>query len=78
MEHLKKGETYRIGSINDLFNCPTNMMDECLKAISDGFKARIEKTKEKGYALKMDAYYFTLTNDGINNTFININDNTTK
>ena len=63
MEYLKKGETYKIENINELFNCPVNMMEECLKGIRDVFDARIEISKKKGYAINIATPYFVLKND---------------
>ncbi len=76
MKHLKQGETYRIESLEDLFNCPNNMIDDCILAVKDGFKTRLAKEVEKGISLKMDIKYFTLTNDGINKTHIKATDYT--
>lgn len=70
MEHLKEGETYKIESVYDLFNCPVNMMDECIEGIKDIFIKRLEISKKKGYPIKIVKPYFELTNDGENMTHI--------
>lgn len=72
--NLKENESYKIETIQDLFNCPNNMMEECIQGIVDVFKKKLELEVEKGRSLKIEMPYFILTNDGKNETIINYED----
>ena len=70
MLELKEGETYHITTLDDLYNCPINMMDECLKAIQECFIAKLNKIEELGKGITMSNSFLSLTNDGIDTTTI--------
>lgn len=66
MLELKEGETYHIKTLDDLFNCPVNMMEECLQSLQKIFIGRINRVHDKGKDITIIGSYLNLTNDGDN------------
>jgi len=71
--HLEKNETYEINSLDDLMNCPINMMADLMHTIKDSLTHRLDRMKESGHDVECKNITFQLVNDGITGT--NIIDN---
>ena len=62
-------EVYKIENLNDLFNCPTNLIEQCLSGIKDIFKDKLELELKKGKDIKLTVKYFHIRDDGDDTTY---------
>lgn len=68
MIYLNENETYIIKSLDDLVNCPVNMMQDAVKHIQHIFLKRIELMEERDKGIDFKNVYLELKNDGIDET----------
>lgn len=70
MIHLSENEKYTIESLDDLMNCPVNMMDEVVNHIRRIFLKRIELMEKREKSIDFKNITIDLVNDGMDKTNI--------
>ena len=78
MTTLKEGDTYRIETLDDLINCPINMMSEAIAHIAELHLKRIDLIQEREKGIEFKCVFIEITNDGIDETTMNIRETTCK
>ena len=69
---LEKNEKYMIESLDDLINCPVNMMSDAIKQIAELHLKRIELIQERGTGIDFKNVFIELINDGVDETKMEI------
>ena len=69
---LPSGETYKIETVEDLLNCPTNMEAELIQVLYDFFIERRELIKKTGKEQVAKNILLSLTNGGVNKSYIDM------
>jgi hypothetical protein len=73
MTHLPKDEKYEIKTLDDLFNCPVNMIPELIGIISECLLERMNRIENSGKGVYCKNMHIELINDGEKKNTITIN-----